>query len=563
MGYNISKEGKKFADRIAKLGKDKALVPFYYNPPLQKPVMWLSVFCLIATVPAFIFLPWWAGVLCFVGFIGFYFIHDFFIQDDKALLRIYGPVGRARYIVEKGFRDKILQYFIETNTDGRPIPRIVRDYIYQKAKDVKAYTSFGTELDINDEENVTYARILHLNFPGTIAQPSYEVVVGAHHKHIQPFVIKNVINISAMSYGSLNYKAAECLSFGAKDVCYVNTGEGGFGPHGIAGNDVVFQIGTGKFGCGDHATLPDGKPTRVLNRQLLKELVTQNPNIKMIQLKISQGAKPGVGGMLPAEKVTPEIAAVRKVEPYKAVISPPQHAELIAATPKEAILKLIDFIKEIRNLTLLPVGIKFCIGRLEEVDMLVEAMKATGDGPDAIQLDGADGGTGAGPNLFVNYVGFGGAVESVAYLDKKLKEAGIRDRVVIGASGRLFTPVHAALAFAYGADVIDTARGAMLSLGCIQALKCHTGDCPTGITTSKPWRVHGIVLNEKATRVHNYFSGYHKDMMELTRVMGFSDPRDITPEAVRMLSYEKDFAKHFEEDPFGLFMPTPQKLIEN
>jgi glutamate synthase domain-containing protein 2 len=562
MSYQITPEGADFQARISKLGKEKALVPPSYHPPLDLPVKYTVMALLIASVPLF-FWNLWAGGGAVLLAVGLFFIRDFFIQDDHSLVRIYGPLGRGRYIVEDLFRDKILQYFTETNTNGRPIPKIVRDYIYQKAKGVKALTSFGTELDINDPDNTSQVRILHRNFPAFLPEPArYQCVIGEGRTDVKPFAVKNVINVSAMSYGSLNHKAAECISFGAKDICYVNTGEGGYGPHGVAGNDVVFQIGTGKFGVGENATLPNGQPTRKLNDQLLVELVRDNENIRMIQLKISQGAKPGIGGHLPAEKVTPEIAAVRKVEPYKSVISPPQHVEMLGSSPKDSIRKMLDFVAHVRKLTQLPVGIKFAVGRLEEIDLLVEAMKTTGDGPDAIQIDGADGGTGAGPNLFVNYVGYGGAIETVAYLDRRLKAAGIRDRVKLSASGKLFTPVHAAMAFAYGADIIDAARPAMLALGCIQALKCHTGHCPTGITSSEPWRMHGLVINEKSTRIHQFFKGFHADMMELTHVMGHSDPRDITPEDIRTATYKSNFSSHFEDDPFGLWVPTPDELMK-
>ncbi len=562
MAYKLSKEGTAYQHKINQLGKEKALMSPTYTPPLQNPIKYLCLGLLVASLPLLYFDWRWAAIALAIGLI-LLFVHDFFVQDDHALVRIYGPIGRGRYLVEDAMRDKILQYFTETNTNGRPIPKIVRDYIYQKAHGVKALTSFGTELDMDSTDNTAQIRVLHRNFPAYQADlPRYNCTIGEGRRDVQPFLVKNCVNVSAMSYGSLNWKAAECISFGAKDICYVNTGEGGYGPHGVAGNDVVFQIGTGKFGVGDHATLPNGHPTRKLNDQLLTELVKQHPHIRMIQLKISQGAKPGIGGHLPAEKVTPEIAAVRKVEPYKSVISPSQHAEMLAATPKESILKMIAFIAHIRQLTHLPVGIKLAVGRLEEIDLLVEAMRATHDGPDAIQIDGADGGTGAGPNLFVNYVGYGGAVETVAYLDQKLKAAKIRDRVRLSASGRIFTPVHAALAFAHGADMIDTARSAMLSLGCIQALKCHTGHCPTGITTNNQWRIHGLVIPEKSTRIHQFFKGFHTDMMELTHIMGHADPRDITPADLRTVRNQSGFAKHFDQDPLGMHLPHPNQLWE-
>ncbi|MDX1960133.1 MAG: FMN-binding glutamate synthase family protein [Leptospiraceae bacterium] len=552
MAYSTSRSSKVFLNKILNSGKESSLIPPHYKPPLQRIFEPISFLALILTIPAYYYLGIYHAIVSLSIFLILFGIIDLFIQDDHALIRIYGPLGRLRYIFEDVIRDKYLQYFNETNTDGRPIPRIVRDYIYQKAHNVKSISSFGTELDIYDPEITTQSRLLHRNFPGIAEQKTYGVLVGEKRKNVKPFLIKSTINISAMSYGSLNYKAAEALSIGAKDIAYVNTGEGGFGPHGVAGNDTVFQIGTGKFGVGKDAVMHNGKETRALDEALLIELVRSNPNIKMIQIKISQGAKPGLGGVLPADKVTPEIAAVRKVKPYKTIHSPPQHVELMGATPKESVNLLMEFIDKIRNITELPVGIKLCVGRMDELDLLVAAMKSTGKGPDAIQIDGADGGTGAGPNLFLNYVGYGSAIETLHYLDSLLKKEKIRDSVVLSPSGRIFTPAHAALAFAYGADTIDTARAAMLALGCIQAIKCHTNHCPTGITTNSPWRMHGLNVPEKATRVHHFIQGFNEDMMLLTKVLGHSDPRDIQKDDLRLITHKDNFAAHFEEDPFGL-----------
>ncbi|MEQ9422874.1 MAG: FMN-binding glutamate synthase family protein [Cyclobacteriaceae bacterium] len=558
MAYKASFISKKLVDSYKKHGKEKVLIPPYYLPPLQRPVEIIILLLILAIFPLWYLYGFGSALVAIVIAFILFGIKDLFIQDDHTLTRIYGPIGRLRYVFENSFRDKYLQYFNETNTDGRPMPKIVRDYIYQKAKGLKSMSSFGTELDIYDPENTANSRILHNNFGAQPDEISYGFDVGAHRENVQPFHVKSTMNISAMSYGALNYRAAECLSLGAKDVAYVNTGEGGCGPHAVGGNDAVWQLGTGKFGAGKHATLPNGQPTRVLDEVLFKETLKEFPNVKMIQLKISQGAKPGVGGHLPGAKVSPEIADVRKIEPWKTVISPPQHAELYDSTSKGAVMKLMDFCKKLRDISNLPVGIKMCIGKLSEIDLLVEAMKHTGEGPDMIQIDGADGGTGAGPNMFVNYVGYGSAVETIAYLHHRLKTAGIRDKVKISASGRIFTPAHAAYAFAYGADTIETARAAMLSIGCIQALKCHTNECPTGITTNNKWRMHGISIPEKSTRIHMYLSGFHHDMLELTRIMGKSNPRDIRPEDLRVISQKQHFAEHFkEEDPFGFFMPSP------
>lgn len=557
MAYKISAKASKVLNNYKSKGKDKGLIAPSHTPPFQKPTEFLIIICLIAAVPCWYFFGSIIGVALLALALLLFGLKDLFIQDDHSLIRIYGPLGRLRYVFEDVFRDKYLQYFNETNTDGRPIPKIVRDYIYQKAKGLKSMSSFGTELDIHDDENTSNTRILHNNFGTVETEPTYGFDVASHRSDVKPFRVINSINISAMSYGSLNYKSAECLSLGSKGVAFVNTGEGGCGPHAVAGNDVVWQLGTGKFGAGKEATLPNGQPTRILDEQLFKETLNEFPNIGMIQLKISQGAKPGLGGHLPGMKVTPEIADVRKVQPYQTLISPSQHAELYASNSKDAVLKLMDFCKRIRTLSGLPVGIKMCIGNLNEVDLLVEAMKHTGEGPDMIQIDGADGGTGAGPNLFVNYVGYGGAVETLSYLHQKLVSAGIRDHVKLSASGRIFTPAHAALAFAYGADTIETARAAMLAIGCIQALKCHTNECPTGITTNNKWRMHGIDIPEKSTRIHKYLDGFNHDMLELTKVLGYDDPRNIKPESLRAFAQKPKFNAHFNEDPFGVFMPSP------
>ena len=553
MAYKPSAASRRMYKRFESQGKQRSLIPPRYRPPIQRLV---DVLCLLA-LPFAVYVGylwgWPAAGATVFGTIVLWTVRELFLQDDHALVRIYGPFGRLRFVFEKVFRDKYLQYFNETNTDGRPIPRIVRDYVYQKAHGLKSVSSFGTELDNFDSENTIGARILHRNFGGELpgGKASYGVDVGATRGDVQTFRIINSLNVSAMSYGSINYKSAEAIGLGARGVAYVNTGEGGFGPHGVGGGDVVFQIGTGKFGVGDVAALPNGGETRVLNRQLLKDLVRENSQIRMIQLKLSQGAKPGLGGHLPGSKVTPDIAAVRRVPVGKTVISPPRHAEIMAATPKESVAKLIEFVEEIRQLTELPVGIKLCVGPLEELDLLVEAMKSTGKGPDAIQLDGADGGTGAGHNLFVNYVGYGTAIETLGYLDTKLKNAGIRERVTLSASGKILTPAHGALAFAAGADTIDTARGAMLALGCIQSLKCHTNECPTGIATNSRWRSHGINVPEKATRIHHYLSGFHEDMLTIAAVLGHADPRDIGPRDIRFLGQQ-----HFHDDPEGIRLPS-------
>lgn len=549
MQYETSSEARRtIENKIASRKKLKTI--------FRRLVDVLAGLSFVAAIYLFIIHYNFIAVISLISSFILFSIREIFLQNRHTIVRIYGPMGRFRYIFEQEFRDKFLQYFNERNTDGRPIPRIVRDYIYETSKNLPPLSSFGTEVDNYDLDNTVNARILHHNFGGAVEEPSgFEVLIGDKRENVRTFSVKNSLNVSAMSYGAINYKAAESLSIGAKDVAYVNTGEGGYGPHGVAGNDVVFQIGSGKFGVGEFKELSGGEKTRVLNRDLLKQTVRENDNIKMIQLKISQGAKPGIGGHLPGDKVTEAIAEVRKVPVGKMVISPPQHYELQAKEPEDSVRKLMDFTKEIRELTGLPVGIKMCVGRMDELDLLVDAMKETGEGPDAIQLDGADGGTGAGPNLFVNYIGFGGTIETLTYLVDRLKKAGIRDRVTVSTSGRIFTPAHAAVAFAFGADYIDSARGPLLALGCIQSLKCHTNKCPTGLTTNDPWRMHGLKIPDKSERVHHFLNGFHKDMMEVTRVTGHADPRDIEPDDLRIITHKNEFATHFDPDPLGVKYP--------
>lgn len=546
MSYNSSSSARKFLKRAKKSGKTSALISPEKKPLLQI-IADLLVLLLLIALPVFLYLEMWlyagiAGGLIVISWA----LREFFLQDDHALVRIYGPFGRLRYLFETEFRDKYLQYFNESNTDGRPFPRIVRDYVYQKAHGAKSISSFGTELDNFDSDTTTGCRVLHRNFPGQIAPADFCVAIGELRPEVRTFRVINSINISGMSYGSINWKAAESMSLGAKDIAYINTGEGGYGPHGVGGGDVIFQIGTGKFGVGVDTNLRDGSSARKLDDDLLSNLVKANDSIGMIQIKLSQGAKPGLGGHLPGTKVTHTIAEVRRVKVGQTVISPATHVEIMAATPRESVLKLFDFIDHVRKLTERPVGIKLCIGAPDEIDLIVGLMRSTGRGPDAIQVDGADGGSGAGENIFMNYVGYGGCIESIACFDQKLKKAGIRDRVVLSASGRLLTPVHALLAFAMGAQIIDSARGPMLALGCIQSLKCHTNACPAGITTNNVWRMHGLEVLEKATRVHNYLTGFHDDLMKLSRVTGKSDPRDVSIADLRMAGHDSQFAKFYD-----------------
>lgn len=312
--------------------------------------------------------------------------------------------------------------------------------------------------------------------------------------------------ISAMSYGALSAKAVEALSRGAKAAgILMNTGEGGYPKYHIQGGaDLIFQMGTGKFGMRHE----DGS----LDEEALKDLAA-HPNVKMIEIKFSQGAKPGKGGILPAEKVSKEISELRKVPMGQDVISPPGHAECVDAASSVA------FIARVQDLAGIPVGIKLCLGRPEEFQALVEAMKAADRFPDFITIDGAEGGTGAAPGAFLDSVGLPLFV-ALRHVQGILVSAGVRERVKVFASGKLIQPARQVQALCLGADACCTARGFMLSLGCIQALQCNKNTCPIGIATHNPALQRGFIVGEKAARVANYVAGLRHDFTELLASTG-------------------------------------------
>jgi glutamate synthase domain-containing protein 2 len=334
--------------------------------------------------------------------------------------------------------------------------------------------------------------------------------MGAYRKRRKPYRPASVINVSAMSYGSLSAKAIESLNKGIKIAdAYHNTGEGGLSPYHKNGGDVIFHFGTGYFGVRGQ----DGG----FSMEKMVELVNSNPFIRAIEIKLSQGAKPGKGGVLPGAKITKELANIRGVELGKDVLSPPNH------TAFSNVSELVDFIENIAEATGLPVGIKAAIGKLEQWEELADIMEKTGKGPDFITIDGGEGGTGAAPPSFADHVSLPW-VYGFSALYKLFQSKGLSEHIVFIGSGRLGFPAKAAMAFAMGADCINVAREAMMSIGCIQAQVCHTNSCPTGIATQSKWLQNGIDPTLKSERLAQYFKTFRKELIEITHASGYEHP---------------------------------------
>lgn len=339
-------------------------------------------------------------------------------------------------------------------------------------------------------------------------------VIGAYNKRQRPYRPASVINVSAMSFGSLSAKAIDSLNQGVKIAdAYHNTGEGGLSPYHSNGGDVVFHFGTGYFGVRSE----DGG----FSMEKMIQLVKDNPFIRAIEVKLSQGAKPGKGGVLPAPKITKEIAEIRGVEIGKDVLSPPNH-KAFSNVPE-----MVDFIESIAEATGLPVGIKAAIGKLDQWEALANIMKKTGKGPDFITVDGGEGGTGAAPPSFADHVSLPW-VYGFSDVYKLFQDKGLTERIVFIGSGKLGFPAKAAMAFAMGVDCINVAREAMMSIGCIQAQICHTNRCPAGVATQSKWLQNGIDTTLKSVRLAQYFKTFRKELIEISHAAGHEHPCQFT-----------------------------------
>lgn len=431
------------------------------------------------------------------------------LQKKKAVLRNFPLLGTFRYLFEM-VRPEIQQYFVEGDTDGMPIPRELRSVVYQRAKQQTDTLPFGTQRNVYEEG---YEWISHSLAPQHVDPANLRIKVGGP-QCLKPYSA-SVFNISAMSYGALSKNAVLALNGGAKlGGFYHNTGEGGVSPYHLEpGGDLVWQIGTGYFGCRDEA----GN----FSPETFTETATKE-NIKMIEIKLSQGAKPSHGGILPASKVTPEIAAIRKVAMGQDVISPPAHKAF--STP----IGLLEFLHTLRELSGgKPVGFKMCLGQRPEFMAICKAMVETEIYPDFITIDGGEGGTGAAPLEFSNSVGTP-LEEGLSYVHDVLIGFDVRKHIRLIASGKIVSGFNIFSRMALGADICNSARGMLLSIGCIQARKCNTNHCPTGVATSNPELVHGLDPADKRVRAYNFHKNTVAAFAELLGASGLHATAQIT-----------------------------------
>ncbi|MFQ6605558.1 MAG: FMN-binding glutamate synthase family protein [Fidelibacterota bacterium] len=472
----------------------------------------LSTLIILAMIWLWFTVSWsWIVVIIIAPFIllGYWDM----VQQKHALLRIYPVIGHLRFLFES-IRPEIQQYFVESNIDGRPVSREFRDLVYQRAKGDRDTRPFGTQFEVYRNG---YQWLNHSLSPQPILTEEPRVTFGGSACN-QPYSASH-LNISAMSYGSLSKNAILALNTGARiGHFYHNTGEGGISPyHTEPGGDLVWQIGTGYFGC----RTADGR----FDSQLFTEK-TGNPHIKMIEIKLSQGAKPGHGGILPAAKLTPEIAAIRQVPLGRDVLSPSYHAAF--STP----LELLDFIASLRELSGgKPVGFKLCLGHKSEFLAICKAMMEKEIFPDFITVDGGEGGTGAAPIELTNSVGTP-LRDGLSFVHNALRGCGLRDQIRLIASGKIISAFDIIRALALGADTVNSARAMMFALGCIQARRCNSGDCPTGIATQDPTRTRALDVDHKAQRVARYQQAMIHQMLELIAAAGLKSPAEIRPQHI-------------------------------
>lgn len=456
----------------------------------------------------FVWLPGLYG-LAFLAPILAVGFHDM-LQTQHTIRRNFPVLGRARWILES-IRPEIQQYFIESNTDGRPFSRERRSLIYQRSKKDVATLPFGTQMDVYE---TGYEWVNHSLLPKHVDPNSLRVTVGGSSCK-KPYSA-SLLNISAMSFGSLSKNAVLALNHGAKLGNFAHcTGEGGLSPYHLEpGGDVIWNIGTGYFSC----RTPGGKfdPEKFAER-------ANHPHIKMIELKLSQGAKPGHGGILPAKKLTPEIAAIRGVPLGQDVLSPPAHSAF--HTP----IGLLQFVQQLRDLSGgKPVGFKLCLGKRREFLAICKAMVETGISPDYIAIDGGEGGTGAAPLEFSNHVG-SPLNESLVFIHNALVGINARKNLKLWVSGRITTAFDIISKICMGADACYSARAMMMALGCIQALQCNTNTCPTGVATQNPWLTRGLVVEDKKTRVRNFHQATLESVAEMIGAMGCESTFDLRP----------------------------------
>ena len=450
--------------------------------------------------------------------VAFMYISDV-TQTKQTIRRNYPVIGRFRYFFEH-LGEFFRQYFFAMDREELPFNRADRSWAYRAAKDENNTIAFGSTRDLRPVGSVFFVNCPYPTL-GEDTVPAREVVIGPSTSN--PYTASSLINISGMSYGALSIPAILALSEGAKQSgCWMNTGEGGLSPYHLKGGaDIVFQIGTAKFGVRDlEGNLSDDK---------LREIAAHD-QVKMFEIKLSQGAKPGKGGILPGAKVTEEIAKIRGLKVGEDAISPNRHPDI--NNPND----LLDMIERVRKVTGKPVGFKTVIGSYGWLDTLFELIKERGieSAPDFITIDGAEGGTGAAPTALMDYMGLP-LTESLPIVVDMLTRHGLRDRVKVISSGKLITPSGVAWAMAIGADFVTSARGFMFALGCIQALQCNKNTCPTGITTHNKKLQRGLVPEDKSVRVANFVKNMNYEVGVLAHSCGVKEPRELKRYHARMV----------------------------
>jgi glutamate synthase (ferredoxin) len=461
------------------------------------------------------------------GFLLLVFIHDM-VQKKHAILRNFPVVGHLRYLLEK-IGPELRQYWVANDKEEMPFTRAERSWVYATSKKQNNNFGFGSSELMYD---TGYPILKHSAFPtrdkydahGNLLTSSMPCakLIGAAHNRKNSYRPESIVNISAMSFGSLGKNAVAALNLGAKEAhCYHNTGEGGISPYHKLGGDLVWQIGTGYFGARD----AEGK----FSMEVFKQVIENNPTVKMIEIKLSQGAKPGKGGILPKDKITEEISKIRGIPRDRDCISPNSHSEFTNVS------ELVEFIESLADISGLPVGIKSAVGESKFWEELATQMKATNQGPDFITIDGGEGGTGAAPLAFADHVSLPFKIGFKRVYTIFKNHDLINDITWIGSS-KLGFPDRAVVAFAMGCDLINIARESMLSIGCIQAQQCHTGHCPSGVATHNAWLIRGVDVPTKSKRAAQFLKGLRKEILQLTYACGYTHPCQFTGQDIEISS---------------------------
>ena len=457
--------------------------------------------------------------LAFAVLVIYFYLKDI-TQKKHAILRNYPLIGRLRYFFEQ-LGEYFRQYFFLGDRDERPFNRSTRSWVYRMAKNEGGVLGFGSTYNLHES-----GALIFVNAPFAVLEddrlPTPPLPIGEGYCE-KPFIARSIVNVSGMSFGAISKPAVQSLSRGAaKAGCWMDTGEGGLSPYHLEGGcDVIMQIGTAKYGVRDeHGHLSDAK---------LREMAAHE-SVRAFEIKLSQGAKPGKGGVLPGGKVTPEIARIRGIPEGMDSLSPNRHPEIANMD------QLLDMVRRVREVTGKPVGLKTAIGGWQFMNLLTEAVARRGiaDAPDFIAVDGGEGGSGAAPQALADHMSLS-IEEALPRVVDALIEAGIKDRVKVMAAGQLVTSARAAWALACGADFVNSARGFMFALGCIQALRCHTNTCPTGITTHNPRLQRGLVMEEKFERVASYCLNMNKEIDMIAHSCGLRHAREFRREHVRIV----------------------------